>query len=316
MSLVGHDDAWAEWRSALGGARMHHAWLLAGKKGLGKASFAQAAARELVGVDPGFGDHPDILTLTYGPKNKEEAKKRDDGKPYDLARGIKVEQVREIQRRLTTRPTMGNRRAVIIDPADDMETGASNALLKSLEEPPEGTFFLLVAHSPARLLPTIRSRCRTVRFPTLSKEQMDALLRELAPDADIATRDASIDAAAGSPGAALSFVERDLGSAARLMRTIIEKGDRDFALRGELAGVIGAKQDIPRLQAILDLARAILAERVDHAGADPRKLVETHSELVRLTGEQPTYNFDLGLLAMEIGTLLAAAGAASERRNG
>ena len=55
MSLVGHDDAWAEWRSALGGARMHHAWLLAGKKGLGKASFAQAAARELVGVDPGFG---------------------------------------------------------------------------------------------------------------------------------------------------------------------------------------------------------------------------------------------------------------------
>ena len=287
MTLLGHDRAWSEWRSAMGGERMHHAWLLAGRKGLGKASFAEAAARELVGANPDAGDHPDILTLTYGPKNKEEAKKRDDGKPFELARGIKVEQVREVQRRLTTRPTMGNRRAVIIDPSDDMEVGASNALLKSLEEPPAGTFFLLVAHNPARLLPT-----------------------------DIATRDAAIAAAAGSPGNALSFVALGLGQAGQLMRRIVQTGDRDFSLRGQLAGEIGMKQDIPRLQAILDLARAILAERIDQAGPDPRILVDKHAELVRLSAEQPTYNFDPGLLAMEIGTLLVSAGEASERANG
>ncbi|MBY6217731.1 AAA family ATPase [Qipengyuania aquimaris] len=315
MSLVGHEEAWAQWRAAMGGERMHHAWLLAGKKGLGKASFAQAAARELLGAD-GSGDHPDIITLTYGPKNKDEAKKRDEGKPYELARGIKVDQVREIQKRLTTRPTMGSKRIVIIDPADDMEVSASNALLKSLEEPPQGTFFLLVAHSPARLLPTIRSRCRTVRFPALSRDAMDELLRDLAPQVDIATRDAAIAAAAGSPGAALSFVDLDLGKAAQLMRRIVDEGDRDFSLRGQLAGVIGAKQDIPRLQAVLDLARAILAEKVPSVSGDPRKLVDTHAQLVRLTGEQPTYNFDPGLLGMEIGTLLAGAGAASERGNG
>lgn len=316
MTLVGHEDAWAEWRSALSGERMHHAWLLAGKKGLGKASFAQAAAREFLGAAPGEGAHPDIITLTYGPKNKDEAKKRDDGKPFELARGIKVDQVRDIQRRLTTRPTMGPHRVVIVDPADDMEVSASNALLKSLEEPPDGTFFMLVAHSPARLLPTIRSRCRTLRFPAVDRERMDALLRDLAPQADIATRDAAIAAAAGSPGAALLFVRLDLGKAAQLMRRIVEDGDRDFTLRGQLAGAIGAKQDIPRLQAVLDLARAILAERIETAAADPRKLVDTHAELVRLTGEQPTYNFDPGLLGMEIGTLLAAAGEASERGNG
>ena len=295
---------------------MHHGWLLAGKKGVGKASFAQAAAREFLGVGPQDGAHPDIITLTYGPKNKDEAKKRDEGKPFELARGIKVEQVREIQRRLNTRPTMGAHRVVIIDPADDMEVSASNALLKSLEEPPAGTFFMLVAHSPARLLPTIRSRCRTVRFPTVGRERMDELLRDLAPEADIATRDAAIAAAAGSPGAALSFVNLDLGKVAQLMRRIVEEGDRDFSLRGQLAGAIGAKQDIPRLQAVLDLARAILAERIDDAGPDPRKLVGTHAQLVRLTGEQPTYNFDPGLLGMEIGTLLAQAGEASERGNG
>lgn len=315
MTLVGHEAAWSQWRSALGGERMHHAWLLAGKKGLGKASFAQAAARELLGA-AGAGEHPDIITLTYGPKNKDEAKKRDDGKPYELARGIKVDQVREVQRRLNTRPTMGSKRAVIIDPADDMEVSASNALLKSLEEPPEGTYFLLVAHSPARLLPTIRSRCRTVRFPILSRDEMDDLLRDLAPQADIATRDAAIAAAAGSPGAALSFVDLELGKAAQLMRRIVEQGDRDFSLRGQLAGAIGAKQDIPRLQAVLDLARAILAERIPNSAADPRALVDTHAKLVRLTGEQPTYNFDPGLLGMEIGTLLVQAGAASERGNG
>lgn len=316
MNLVGHDEAWAAWRSALSGERMHHAWLLAGKKGVGKASFAQAAAREFLGVSSEDGSHPDIITLTYGPKNKDEAKKRDDGKPFELARGIKVEQVREIQRRLNTRPTMGAHRVVIIDPADDMEVSASNALLKSLEEPPVGTFFMLVAHSPARLLPTIRSRCRTVRFPAVDRNRMDELLRDLAPEADIATRDAAIAAAAGSPGAALSFVNLDLGKVAQLMRRIVEDGDRDFSLRGQLAGAIGAKQDIPRLQAVLDLARAILAERIDEAGPDPRQLVGTHAQLVRLTGEQPTYNFDPGLLGMEIGTLLAQAGAASERGNG
>ena len=315
MTLVGHDAAWHAWRSAMAGSRMHHAWLLAGKKGLGKASFAQAAARELLGAQ-GEGDHPDIHTLTYGPKNKDEAKKRDEGKPFELSRGIKVDQVREIQRRLTTRPTLGNKRVVIIDPADDMEVSASNALLKSLEEPPQGTYFLLVAHSPARLLPTIRSRCRTVRFPSLVPAEMDRLLRDLAPDSDIATRDAAIAAAAGSPGAALSFLDFDLGKSAQLMRRIVEEGDRDFALRGQLAGAIGARQDIPRLQAVLDLARAILAERISETVGDQRKLVDTHAELVRLSGEQPTYNFDPGLLGMEIGTLLAGAGTASERGNG
>lgn len=314
--LLGHEDAWNEWRRALSGDRMHHAWLLAGRKGLGKANFARAAARELVAGRVVEGDHPDILTVTYGPKNKDEAKKRDDGKPYELARGIKVDQIREIQRRLTTRPTLGARRAVIIDPADDMEVSASNALLKSLEEPPVGTYFLLVAHSPARLLPTIRSRCRTLRFSALEREQMDGLLREIVPDTDIATRDAAIAAAAGSPGAALSFVELDLGKAAQLMRRIVEEGDRDFTLRGALAGAIGSKQDIPRLQAVLDLARAILAERIVASAPDPSRLVDAHAELVRLTGEQPTYNYDAGLLAMEIGTLLTQAGKASERGNG
>ena len=317
MNLLGHDEAWREWRKAMAGERMHHAWLLAGRRGVGKASFAHAAARELVGAAPGDdGHHPDILTLTYGAKDDKEERRRADGKPFELARSIRITQIRAMQARLGTRPTLGERRAIIIDPADDLERNAANALLKSLEEPPAGTYFLLVAHSPARLLPTIRSRCRVLRFPTIADSEMDRLLSRLSPGADDATRAAAIDAAAGSPGAALQFVELELGKVAQAMRHILERGDPDFQLRGTLAGLIGARPDRERIRAVLELARSVVAQRLEASLDDPRRVIDTHAELVRLTGEQPTYNFDAGLLAMEIGTLLARAAAASERADG
>lgn len=315
MILLGHDQAWNDWRKALASERMHHAWLLTGRRGVGKASFALAAARELVGAGPDAANHPDIHVLTYGPKDDKEDRKRADGKPYELARSIRIAQIRGMQQRLNTRPTLGERRAIIIDPSDDLERNAANALLKSLEEPPTGTYFLLVAHSPARLLPTIRSRCRILRFPVVPDAEMDRLLREISPEADQATRDAAIAAAGGSPGAARSFVDMDLGKIAQAMRSIADEGDRDFSLRGKLAGLIGARPDRDRLQAVLELARSVVAERVDGTTPDPRQAIDAHTELVRLSGEQPTYNFDAGLLAMEIGTLLARAGGASERAN-
>ena len=316
MSLVGHEPARAAWRDALEGERMHHAWLLAGKAGLGKMQFALAAARELVGAAPELDQHPDIHVLTNLPKDDKEDKKREEGKPYEVKRNIAIAQIRAMQQRLNTRPTLGERRAIIIDPADDMERNASNALLKSLEEPPIGTYFLLVAHSPARLLPTIRSRCRVLRFPTVSDAEMDRLLANLSPGADTATRAASIAAAGGSPGAALQFVDMELGKVRQAMDAILARGDPDFQLRGTLAGLIGARPDRERIRAVLELARSAVAQRLDGAMADPRPVIDTHSELVRLTGEQPTYNFDAGLLAMEIGTLLAKAATASERADG
>lgn len=313
--MIGHDEAWDTWRAALAGERMHHAWLLTGKAGLGKGSFALAAAHELVGGGPDPLQHPDILMLTYGPKTKEDAKKRDDGKPHELARGIKVDQIREIQRRLTTRPTLGDRRAVIVDPADDLERPAANALLKSLEEPPAGTFFLLICHSPARLLPTIRSRCRTLRFPALSDE---AIGRWLAQQTDAASdeRAAAIAAASGSPGAALGFVAMGLAATAKTMRHIRDSGDRDFIARGELTALIGARPERDRLRAVLDLARATVAEDIERLPARiAGQRIAAHEGLVRLTGEFLTYNYDTGLLALEIGNLLSQCSEASASAN-
>jgi DNA polymerase-3 subunit delta' len=312
-----HAEAWRAWRDALAGERMHHGWLLAGKAGLGKRDFAMAAARELVaepGVPQPVGDHPDIIVLTYGPKDDKGEKAQAEGKPFELARSIRIRQIRAMQRRLVTRPTLGSRRAIIIDPADDMEKPAANALLKSLEEPPAGTFFLLVTHRPARLLPTIRSRCRTLRFPVLDDQQLSAMLAEegLPPDGQ------AIAAAEGSFGAALRFAAQDLGPIAKVISALLAGGDNGMAGRGELARLIGPRADRERVQAVLDLAQS-LAARAARAAIDPAqrlRLIDTHAALVSLAAEAPTANFDASMLPFEIGSLLVAAAPASEPAHG
>jgi DNA polymerase-3 subunit delta' len=310
VTLAGHEAPWREWRAALAGPRLHHGWILAGKRGVGKAAFALAAARELVaepGVSQPRADHPDVIVLEPLPATGDDEKKRDEGKPYQRKRNISVDQVRAMQQRLTTRPTLGRRRAIVIDPADDLEKGAANALLKSLEEPPAGSYFLLVVHRPGRLLPTIRSRCRLLQFAPLGAEQIDAILRREAPEADAAVREAAIAAAGGSPGAALDFVELDLGTVHGLMRELVERGDPDFARRGRLAEAMGQRPDRRRQLAAIDLARAVVAARMDGTpNAAIPALTQAYADLNRLAAQAPTYNFDPGLLVMEIGTLLAS----------
>ena len=110
--LVGHDAAWREFRAAMQSPRMHHAWMLTGLKGLGKGSFARAAAAELV-AEPGIPQppveaHPDILIPEHPPENKEEAKKREDGGDYRRKRAIPIEEIRTLIQRLHTRPTLGS----------------------------------------------------------------------------------------------------------------------------------------------------------------------------------------------------------------
>lgn len=309
--FAGHEDAWHEWRSAMTSARMHHGWILSGLKGLGKASFARAAAAELVAEpdlpQPEPGAHPDIIVLSHLPANEAEEEKRTEGKPYQVKRNITIDQVRRMQQRLVTRPTLGSRRVVIIDPADDLEKNAVNALLKSLEEPPAGTYFLLVSHRPGRLLPTIRSRCRMLRFAPLAPAEVERIVREDAPQADAATRTAAVAAAEGSPGAALDFVTQELGAVHALMLRILREGDEGFALRGALAEEMGIRPDRERQQAVADLARAVLASELTGTDrARQERIIAAHAELVRLGAQIATYNYDPALLVMEIGGLLAS----------
>ena len=316
MTLLGHDEAWREWRAAIGQGRMHHGWILSGRKGMGKATFAAAAARELLAAggsvwsDP--RNHPDILELEPLPDGDDEERKRAEGKPIKVKRNISVDQVRALQKRLNTRPTLGERRAVIVDAADDLEKGAANALLKSLEEPPAGTMFLLVAHRIGRLQATIRSRCRVLRFPELSDAEVGKVL-DGEGGLSAEARVAAVVVAAGSPGAALDFAGRGLTSAYGLMTRIMDGGDADFGLRGALLGEIGARPDRDQQLAVIEAARMIVVNATPDADrARAAKMIEAHAMLARLLAQAPTANFDATTLMLQIGGLLASVAADRE----
>ena len=311
--LIGHDDVWRAWHSGLASGRMHHGWILAGAEGLGKAGFARAAAAEWVrqgeAAQPAFASHPDIVVLTPLPASDDDTRKQAEGRAYATKRNISVDQVRQMQRRLVTRPTLGDRRAVIIDSGDDLEKGAVNALLKSLEEPPQGTVFLLVVHRPGRLLPTIRSRCQVLRFAPLGERDLLLALDGVGE----ATEPPLLALAGGSPGAAIAFGNLNLGKASALFARLIEYGDADLILRSELAASLGQRPDRETQMAAIEAARRLLVTRLPAALPDERlRIADAHQQLVRLGAQAPTYNFDSGLLLMEIGGLLASVAPSRE----
>jgi DNA polymerase-3 subunit delta' len=162
---------------------------------------------------------------------------------------------------LSTKPALSQRRVIVIDAIDDLEKGGANALLKSLEEPPAGTIFLLVSHAPGRLLPTIRSRCRLLRFDRLDDVDVARVLRSQLPEADEDEIAVLVRAGAGSPGRALHFAGLDLGGLETELAAIAADGDPTNARRVRLAKALGAKSAQTRYEAFLDRAPAFIAER-------------------------------------------------------
>ena len=274
MSLpVGNDAAHRAFAAAMASGSLHHAWLFAGPEGIGKATFARAAALRMLaegaGADlpPGFdvpesdpqrkliaaGSHPDYRELMRQPKESEKT-------GTELARSIPIAQVRALGPMFATRPSMSSRRVVVIDAVDDLERpSASNALLKNLEEPPQGTIFLLVSHAPGRLLPTIRSRCRLLRFDPLDDAAMTSVLNTRLPTADPAEVAALVRMGHGSPGRALGFTGLDLAALDQALSAIAQDGDPNNARRVKLAKSLALKAAQARYEAFLDRAPAFIA---------------------------------------------------------
>lgn len=219
--LVGHRAAAEAFVEAWALGRMHHAWLIGGPPGIGKARFALAAARwVLAGFPPGAeplavpeshpaarkvaaGSHPDLRLVARAENPKT-------GRPYSE---IRIDDVRAMTEFLRLTGAESPWRVAIVDAADELSPEASNALLKILEEPPPKALILLVCHAPARLMPTIRSRCRRLALAPLSRAEVAALLARLMPDLPPAEVEAASAHAGGSIGRALALAE---GGAAEL----------------------------------------------------------------------------------------------------
>ena len=315
--LFGHDHAVAAFRESLASGRLHHAWLIAGPDGVGKATFAEKAALRVLaeGAGPAVaaagldvpdehptakllsaGSHPDFVRLGRLPKDAGG----------ELARNITVEQVRGLQRLFATTASFSPWRVVIIDSIDDLERPAANALLKNLEEPPPTSLFLLVSHAPERLLPTIRSRCRLLRLGALDHDAMTSALSAALPDAESREIQELVQAGEGSPGRAIAFRGLDIASLDKALQDLASRGDPTNGKRSELAASLSVKSAQPRYEAFLARAPSLIAaaakERSGPALAEALRAWERASDVagsaVRLSLEPQSVVFELaGLVA-------------------
>jgi DNA polymerase III subunit delta' len=314
--IVGQDRAIEQFASAWSSRKLHHAWLLAGPKGIGKASFAKAAARRVLAeaAGPPFDLHG-IATEDAHPIVKlVEARSHPDFRWLErqlndkgnLNRNIKVEQIRELGEFLNLSAALSPWRAVVIDTVDDLETSGANALLKMLEEPPPNSLFFLVSHAPGRLLPTIRSRCRRLEFDKLDDDAMTSVLTQHAPALNDAERKRITAMSFGSAGRALAFAELGLAKLEDAALAILRNGDPTNARRSDLATELGKRGAGERYTAFLELAPALIARearRLD--GAAQERALDAYAKARELAAVAPRVSLDPAATVFQLGGILA-----------
>jgi DNA polymerase III subunit delta' len=310
--LLGHEAAEAALLEAMHSGRMHHAWLITGPDGIGKATLAYRFARRLLAglptgnslaLDPthpvfrrvAAGGHADLLTveLVYDEKRRR------------MRTQIAVDDVRRISSFMSLTPAEGGWRIAIVDGAEEMNQSSANALLKILEEPPRRALLILTCAAPGRLLPTIRSRCRKLRLDPLPAEAMERLLAAYLPELDADQRGRLVTVAEGSPGRALILGEQDGLKVAKLVDEVLAelpalqparayvvadaltRGDTAFSNFFDLlrAGIAAAVRDVARGQGDEEQSRLVALRPLDAWGG-------VWHALTRLQDETERFNLD------------------------
>ncbi len=301
--LQGHEAAETAFEAARARGRLHHAWLLTGTEGVGKATFAYRAARRLLGApaDHRFGvlgtdpehpvsrqiiarAHPDLLMLE---------RLGEDGKPRKT---IPVDEARRLSEFFSKSPASAPHRVAVIDAADDLNINAANAVLKTLEEPPPSGVLLLVSHSPGRLLATIRSRCRRLAFQPLPEPEVAAFVAQHAgANAEDAIRLSRM--AGGAPGRAWSLAAAGavaIDDAAKELLRELPKVDEAMALSlaDRFRGAEGALQFNLLFERLSDRIHAQSLSRAREGRGGLDRWAQAWETLQRLPREVEAVNLD------------------------
>ncbi len=323
--IIGQRVAEQGFLDAYNADRLHHGWLLTGPRGVGKATLAWRIARFLL-ANPGgevpenglFGDNPEVLrTLDVSDDHPVARRLMAGSEPgfFHIVRSLNektgrlrdmivADDVRRLNQFLHMSATEGGRRVVLIDCAEDMNVQAANALLKMLEEPPLRTTLLLVSHQPARLLPTIRSRCRELRLSTLGPVDMETALGLTGAECAVDETVALTQLSGGSVGEAVRLI--NLGglrmySEITQIAATMPQVDRARALKlAEAAATRGAEDKLDLLLTLVDVFVARLARCGVTGTAPPEAAKDEANVLLRLS---PTHKKaqDWARIGQEIG---------------
>ncbi|AIB20820.1 DNA polymerase III, delta' subunit [Brucella suis 06-988-1656] len=309
--LAGHDEIARFLAQAYHEGRMHHALLFEGPQGIGKATLAFHLAGHMLSfgdrneapetlIAPGFskplwrqiagGMHPAVLHIT---------------RPFDQKTGkfrtaITVEEIRRVTHFLTRTASDHAWRIVIVDPADDMNRNAANALLKTLEEPPARALFILISHSSGRLLPTIRSRCQSISFKPLDGETLGRALSHAGSKAGISAGDITevlLQRSEGSVRKALLLLAHGGLEISDTVDQIIAGSIFDLPKAQALGGILNGREAEVQYELFRDyLMGRIAAEARRYADSGQLREADQWarfwSDLIRETVEAETYNLD------------------------
>ena len=281
--LLGHEATEAMLAEAIGAGRLHHAWLITGPEGIGKATLAFRFARRLLaGGSPGDDlalpdNHPTFRRVAAASHADLLTVERTLNERGKLRAEIVIDDVRKVADFLRRTPAEGGWRVVVLDGAEDLNRNAANALLKVLEEPPPRAILLLVCSAAGRLMPTIRSRCRKLPLGPLDEKTVRTLLTRYQPElpADAAARLAAI--AEGSIGRALALAAGGGVTQAGLVDDILANLDKlDIGRAHAVADALGRDEDA--FSTFMDLLAAGLAAAVrdaarGHEDPDQAKLL-------------------------------------------
>lgn len=315
--LVGNDNVKKTLRHLIARRRVPNSLLFAGDDGIGKRQFAIELAKSFVCLEPSEGEACDVCApcrrvnvFTFPKSDDRDAHKRvvfsdhpDVGTVIPYNRNILVDAVRHLESEANFRPYEAGARFFIIDDADKMNDSASNALLKTLEEPPPTTHIFLITSRVDSLLPTIRSRCQTLRFAPVAGDQIENFLIE---DRAFTHDEARLAArlSRGSIARAVSInVEKFKVRRDKMLAVVthaVETGDRAALLR--ISEEMNDAKNKDSFEDNLDILRSVIHDVWTlRVGGDSTRLVNTDLEekLERVAAESGSADMPAWLAAID-----------------
>ena len=319
--FIGHEKAESLFLKSFEQGTLHHALLISGPKGIGKATFAYKIARFLLAhqneatktdkldissTDPVFkqissGSNPNFLAIErdYIQTDKNKIIKAiKDGEPLgqdelqDLKKSavIKVDEIRQIHAFLSKKSFDDSWRVVIVDSVDELNSASANAILKILEEPPQKSILLLISHQPSKLLPTIRSRCAKLTLSPLSSDCVASLLRRYVPDLNENEVVELSKISNGSIGSAINYALHDGLELYKKLQRIIYAG-ANFDLREVLDLATFAASDENAWDLTEDLFLKIIQDMVA-SNEKTEEFYQLYTDILKINADVLGLNMD------------------------